>query len=511
MLRNIVVENLASLFRGMIETPQSSIRPEQELARLTLETEGVKERMRRKSTMRSDRPSLGQIDDRPILGPVQLSDYPTIDGPAVPMAVAADIVSAPGNSLDGTMASALQTGNSSGGEQERSDTETLGLSDNSSEATLVSRPGSDSSPPANLSMDDDHRPGVVHDEEENLSSAQADAPTKPSDVDDRQTDAVARLSLSKAKAPAGALANGTESRGAELQEGQMVYQPPPGKPPPVPPRKPVEATKSTLEEYARQQDVTEVIGHCLFQFSCAIRPTGFDKTGEQLDEVHDLFFGQTIKHALQEKESQSPVQFLNIITRIIHQPVDIYAALDSEFDLQSAEDGSKTFLSVAQLPPVLSIALDRASWNNDTKRQEKLNHHVDVPETIFMDRYLESSPDSEQLQRREQTWNIKAELSALSARRKLLEEKHASGGLSSFDFPSSMSANLGEQAQSQDVPTLLEDAKCALEHLQAEVPENSLGGNLDINPNLIATLGLLAEEARTELDGMLFGTVKSQT
>src|ERR1700742_1376701 len=71
----LVVESLASLFRGMIETPQPSIRPETELARLTLETESVKEKMRRRSTLQTDRPSLAQIDNPTFHGPLSLEEY----------------------------------------------------------------------------------------------------------------------------------------------------------------------------------------------------------------------------------------------------------------------------------------------------------------------------------------------------------------------------------------------------------------------------------------------------
>jgi len=47
----------------------------------------------------------------------------------------------------------------------------------------------------------------------------------------------------------------------------------------------------------------------------------------------------------------------------------------------------------------------------------------------------------------------------------------------------------------------MDDAKRALEHL-AESPADPLWGDFDISPNVIATLGLLAENARTELEGM---------
>jgi hypothetical protein len=41
----------------------------------------------------------------------------------------------------------------------------------------------------------------------------------------------------------------------------------------------------------------------------------------------------------------------------------------------------------------------------------------------------------------------------------------------------------------------------ALEYL-AEVPGGLMAGDLNVNPNTIATLGVLAENARSELEGM---------
>lgn len=57
------------------------------------------------------------------------------------------------------------------------------------------------------------------------------------------------------------------------------------------------------------------------------------------------------------------------------------------------------------------------------------------------------------------------------------------------------------QGQSKDIPTLLEDAKIALEYL-ADVPADTFGGDLDVDPNTIATLGTLADNTRTELEGI---------
>jgi hypothetical protein len=56
------------------------------------------------------------------------------------------------------------------------------------------------------------------------------------------------------------------------------------------------------------------------------------------------------------------------------------------------------------------------------------------------------------------------------------------------------------QAKSADIPSLLEDAKLALEHL-SEITGDQISEGLNISPNAITTLGILAENARTELEG----------
>ena len=47
---------------------------------------------------------------------------------------------------------------------------------------------------------------------------------------------------------------------------------------------------------------------------------------------------------------------------------------------------------------------------------------------------------------------------------------------------------------------MLDDAKLALEHL-SEITADQISDGLNVNPNAIATLGILAETARSELNG----------
>ncbi|EHY59563.1 ubiquitin thiolesterase [Exophiala dermatitidis NIH/UT8656] len=485
------VASLASLFRGMIETPQSSIRPDQELARLTLETESVKEKMRRRSTLKSsDRPSLGDLDSRYTLGPLTLAEYEKNDfgsGAIVQTPFQTDDLSDPIGNVD--LSNENQANVEETGQDETAD---IAMDDNSSEATLVSRADSNNVMsdaaivPTKLSISDD-KENQAPEAKATTSSQGASSTSEP----------LAPASPSRLNVQAGANATAPDSDQGVAKAEPVKYQPPPDKPPPVPPRRPMQTSTSTLEEYARQQDVTEVMNHCIIQLSCAMRPTGSDKSGEQEDEVHDLFFGKAIIHSRPEKESPQPVSFLNIITRVYHQPQDVYAAIDNEYDLQDAQDGTQSYTSIARLPPVLNIALDRVAWNQQAKRQEKLNHHVEVPETVYMDRYLESANDSELLQRRQQTWEIKKELAALCARRDVLEEKHVSKPPSSTHSQQLMQ---DLQGQSKDLPGLLKDAKLTLEYL-AELFKDPVSEDVDVNPDTVAKLGILAENARSELEG----------
>lgn len=393
----------------MIESPHSSIRPEQELARLTLESHNLKERMRRRSTLKSnERPSIGQTDDLAFFGPFTLDEYSRTG-------TSNAVVQSPAEN-DGADPIETDPLISSGGQGENPK-----INDHSSEETLFSKSDSDQGV-----LDSNNLAGqrAILDDKENLSPSKLSTSPKNAHFQDQNLTPLGPTSPSKLNAQAGVLSLGTLSEESETKQEPVKYLPPPGKPPPIPPRKPIEDPTTTLEEYARQQDVTEVISHVLTSLSSAIRPTGFDKTGEQLDEVHDTFYGQLNRHTENDKGQSKSEQYRDIITRVSNQPADLYAAIDNEYDLQVGGAEKKGYTSLETLPPVLCIQLDRVIWNKEVNRQEKVNHHVEVPETIFMDRYLESAPDSELMKRRQQTWDLKVELQALSARRAVLERKH---------------------------------------------------------------------------------------
>ena len=456
------VDNLGKLFQGMIQTPTSTITPDKELARLTLETYAAKENLRRRSTMKGDRPSLGNLDHQSL--PPNLIDDQDTDAASGQVSGVAESTMMPDNDI------------------QMSDIVETPTSENSSEATLISNPATPETPAMDLETVEQQE--ELLNNKENLSPTKLDISPKHGDIEMEHPEPLAPTSPSKENAQAGVFAKALAEKNGEVlpkAEPTITYAPPPGKPPPVPPRNPIESTTSILEQYARQQDVTEVLAHAIFQFSCAIRGAGTDVSGEQRDEVHDMFYGQSISHTVPEKETPTPVPFNSIITRVVNKPKDVYDALDNEYDLSEREDGSKAFVSMATLPPIFSVLLDRVSWDKTAQRAIKLDDHVQISETIFLDRYLEAAPESELMQRRKQAWVMKTELATLTRRRDRLAEKIAN---------------------SQDIPTLFADAKLALEHLQSSPdfagPDSPFGEfAADLGP-LAGKLGALADDLAAE-------------
>lgn len=348
---------------------------------------------------------LGPLNDtNGMLGEEALqTESPAVDKPANPFA----------DPLPGLVEDQDDVGNDKANSSD--DLEMIDAGDNSSDVTLVS----------NVSMADSNggASGVraqqqnILDNKENLLPSTAGEGIRRSASPDKHLHPLAEASKSDINAQAGALAPPVEvlTDGFVKPESEL-----PKKPPPVPPRPQVkekqEAEKEIIETYAQQQDVTEVIGHCLYQFSLAIRPLGKDEDGEQLDEIHNLFYGKQVTKIVPEDASRNKYElFSNILTRVGANPTDIYAALDGYFDVEDIE-GAKRYISIVDLPPILAIQLDRVEYDTVSHRAKKNNGHVQLMETIYLDRYLDEPVDSALMERRQQTWTMKKDLARLSAR-----------------------------------------------------------------------------------------------
>ncbi|KAJ5972050.1 uncharacterized protein N7479_001968 [Penicillium vulpinum] len=430
------LNELRTLFRSMITSSQISVTPAQELARLTLISPSNEAAIRRRSTITASRPDIiGDIDGAPILGPL---------GPPQPL-------------LGGRMEPV-----SSSNQVEPVPIQTLTGSDDGSDATLVS----------DDSMND--APGLFVEDKEN----------NPPDLDQLSDQAEA----------------GSDQE-MNLDPDDSVST---NLPPPIPPRNipQVDREKQLKEEVeiGAQQDVTEVINNVLFQSQCAIKPRGIGNDGEQLDQIKDLFYGQTRSYISTEKGTRSKDErWCDIKVDVAHGSRNIYDAIDGAFDIQKISvDNSvaEQFASISQLPPVLQIQVQRVQFDPVKKCSFKSTNHLELLETIYMDRYMDTkNPDV--VDRRNQCWEWKAALKTLEARREdLLRAKEGSG----VDM-----ATLFRKVKTalQDVNSIETDFETGAEaEVEVEVEVESDLMNSMASMELLDELEGLAHKAETELQAV---------
>jgi ubiquitin carboxyl-terminal hydrolase 25 len=214
----------------MITSAQPAVRPEQELARLTLISSTNEAEIRRRSTISGRRPTgLGELNGLPLIGPLgpptTINPEPTSQG--IYSATTADYPKQPETS------------------------------DQDSEATLVSENVKPENPTPSAQDKENQRPPSTINQPENDSS-----PVELMDLEDT----------------------------AAKTDQPSEHVEPPSRPPPVPPRpSETDRQRQLIEEVelGAQQDVTEVINNVLFQSECAIKPRSIAPDGEQLDQIKE--------------------------------------------------------------------------------------------------------------------------------------------------------------------------------------------------------------------------------
>lgn len=391
----LVVQELQKLFQGMITSPTAFIQPELELARLTLLSQPAEADLRRSSTTGGDGVNLGEINGRPIIGPLA----------ALPMSETTE------NNIK-TDGRAAENGIES------------------SEPTLLGNdPAEDTADqempdlvPANFPQQPQKDP--VLDDKENLPPSEASTEHRDTIEDPVDPLAEALPLQSTEQRP---ITNGNHKL-PDLQgptaTKDVVIQPP-SRPPPYPPRPQPEENKDQIIrqeiQMGAQQDVTEVISNVLYQLECAIEATSFDPSGEQIDQIKDMFFGKSRSYTQNLRgDFETKEQFFSyLFVDVASGPKTIYEALDGAFDVQQVQvDGTyqPQYSTVSQLPPILNILVQRAQYDQTKSSAFKSVNHLDLEETIYMDRYIDSD-DKDLLQRRTQSWDWKRQLRQLEARR----------------------------------------------------------------------------------------------
>ncbi|KAF8866099.1 ubiquitin C-terminal hydrolase-like protein [Acephala macrosclerotiorum] len=265
----------------------------------------------------------------------------------------------------------------------------------------------------------------------------------------------------------------------------------PEKPPPIPPRNKSGLVISTTEtkdlipdddlwRFGTQQDVTEVIGNVTFRMQCAIKPTSIEEgSGEQIDVIRDTFFGSSTTYTQKAQSLEKKVEAWPTIIVYPGKGVvrDIYEAIDVVFDEQKVEVDNTIcpqYSCISKLPPVLQIQIQRTDYDKDSQRSSKNRTAVVFPETIYLDRYIDTGdPTSAIMKRRRETWKWKDRLRQLEARKEALENSKAE----------------------INVPDALLATKDYLKSLQEEEIED-----IDINPSLPELLEERIAEVAAEME-----------
>lgn len=396
----------------MISASTAQVTPEQELARLTLISSMIEENIRRQSILSGHRTSLGEIDGRPLLGPlppVRQIDIPMgLDDEAIAPSIEAPSDNLPQPLLlDSLSSSTMEVSATEANQNE----EARNDDDNSSDATLVF--GDDGDQPM---LDQDER---VH-QQQVLEDKENFPPNKPGSVP-RTTPEPQLYPLGES--PPSGLIEQPQISATELLQ-------PPSRPPPFPPRPQPEEDKMIDVEIGAQQDVTEVIANVLFQLQCAIEAESFDESGEQIDQIKNLFFAKQKSYTTNSQGiTRTKEDFISDIKiDVASGPRDIYTALDGAYDVQEVEYGGAIepqYTAISKLPPVLQILVQRAQFDPEKKSSFKSNHHLELKETIYMDRYMDT--DNEEIKgRRRECWAWKKDLVVLEARKSELTKTSVS-------------------------------------------------------------------------------------
>ncbi|KAF3897601.1 Ubiquitin carboxyl-terminal hydrolase [Trichophyton interdigitale] len=260
----------------------------------------------------------------------------------------------------------------------------------------------------------------------------------------------------------------------------------PSRPPPVPPRPAPRVDNEQLireeVELGAQQDVTEVINNVLFQAQCAIKPTKIDADGNQIDLIMDLFYGQTKSYITAMNGIRSKNEFWSDIkVDVATGSRDIYSAIDGAFDRQKVHvDGAdaEQYGAISKIPPVLQIQVQRVQFDQVKKSSFKSTHHLELKETIYMDRYMDV-PEHDNMglyKRRREKWAWNDELNGLKVRREEL------------------------LSNNESLPDLFQDARDKIQDLMLMKDDPEMGDDaLDIDEGILTHLSNLEVMTRKEL------------
>ncbi|KIJ66462.1 hypothetical protein HYDPIDRAFT_86199 [Hydnomerulius pinastri MD-312] len=207
--------------------------------------------------------------------------------------------------------------------------------------------------------------------------------------------------------------------------------------PPLPERK-APASSESVMLFGKQHDVSECMDNCMFQIEIALLNfNNMSDSEEKGSVVKRLFYGklrQRLTAVPDQRKSRSSIHekqdlFSHLPVNVADSGIDIYDGLSGYFDDTVEYEGSKARMEVSlvELPPLLQIQLQRVQFNRETLQPYKSQAYVKFGETIYMDRFLDTTDP----QKKSKSKGIQASLNARRERLRLLtEDKHAPFGAS---------------------------------------------------------------------------------
>ncbi|XXH01406.1 hypothetical protein Hte_007766 [Hypoxylon texense] len=192
-----------------------------------------------------------------------------------------------------------------------------------------------------------------------------------------------------------------------------------------------------------QQDVEEIIGNILEHFMRAIRPDGpmAEKPDLQADKITKTFFTTIVNYTVKTKKGypndypylivdHPPLNVEVVPERWItaypeeasmasdginpgvngtsNRPCTLIQALDRYFKYEIIDDGNRARYScIKTVPPILHICIQRSTPKGKNKNP------VLIPESLYLDRYLEAAKGSPLWLARKRVWAINSRIAEL--------------------------------------------------------------------------------------------------
>lgn len=161
-----------------------------------------------------------------------------------------------------------------------------------------------------------------------------------------------------------------------------------------------------------QMDVEEVMGRCINHLRAAVNPASVTNTngaGVPEDEIMKTLY-ITFTNSRKEKGAPKYNRHTSQERWVTANPavsgsLHLYEALDGYFEREFIGNKLISFTSIVKAPPILHICIQRSQVGGG-----KNTNPVEIPEVIYLDRYMDSEEDSALFQARKRGWDIKSHL-----------------------------------------------------------------------------------------------------